>query len=174
MKEAAATTLRRARERAQLTQAQLAERANVAQSVVSAYESSRREPSLETLRKLVSAAGFDLDVALVPSLPTSPRRRSVEGNQSRLLRTLRALGATKVRLFGSVARGDDEPDGDIDLLVDVAPDVGLFSIGRMRSEAERILGSSVDIVPANSLKPDVVERVLAEAIPLYAVPHANG
>jgi hypothetical protein len=36
----------------------------------------------------------------------------------------------------------------------------------MRSEAELILGGSVDIVPANSLKPDVAERVLAEAIAL--------
>jgi predicted nucleotidyltransferase len=71
-----------------------------------------------------------------------------------------------VRLFGSVARGDDGPDSDVDLLVDVAPGVGLFALGRMRSEAERILGISVDIVPANSLKPDVADRVLAEAIAL--------
>jgi hypothetical protein len=118
------------------------------------------------LRKLVSAAGFDLDLVLVPSAPTSSRRRSVEGNRSRLLRTLRALGATNVQLFGSVARGDDGPESDIDLLVYVAPGVGLFALGRMRSEAERILGSSVDLVPANSLKPDVAERVLAEAVSL--------
>ncbi|HEX3680670.1 MAG TPA: nucleotidyltransferase domain-containing protein [Galbitalea sp.] len=166
MNETAASTLRGARARARLTQVQLAAKANVAQSVVSAYESSRREPSLETLRKLVSAAGFDLDLVLVPSAPTSSRRRSVEGNRSRLLRTLRALGATNVQLFGSVARGDDGPESDIDLLVYVAPGVGLFALGRMRSEAERILGSSVDLVPANSLKPDVAERVLAEAVSL--------
>lgn len=166
MNETAAATIRGARARARLTQVQLAAKANVAQSVVSAYESSGREPSLETLRKLVAAAGFDLGVVLVPSLPTSSRRRTVEGNRSTLLRTLGALGATKVQLFGSVARGDDGPDSDIDLLVDVASDVGLFALGKMRSEAERILGSSVDIVPANSLKPDVAERVLAEAVSL--------
>jgi uncharacterized protein len=164
--ETAASTIRGARVRARLTQVQLAAKANVAQSVVSAYEASRREPSFETLRKLVSAAGFDLDVVLVPSLPTLSRRRSVEGNRSRLFRALGALGATNLRLFGSVARGDDGPESDIDLLVDIAPDIGLFALGRMRSEAERILGSSVDIVPANSLKADVAERVLAEAIPL--------
>jgi uncharacterized protein len=166
MIETAASTIRGARRRARLTQVQLADRAHIAQSVVSAYESARREPSLETLRKLVSAAGFELDVALVPSPPTSSRSQSVEGNRSRLLRSLHALGATHVRLFGSVARGDDGPQSDIDLLVDIAPDIGLFALGRMRSEAERILGCSVDIVPANSLKPDVAERVLAEAIPL--------
>jgi predicted nucleotidyltransferase/DNA-binding XRE family transcriptional regulator len=166
MNETAASTIRGARARAGLTQVQLAARANVAQSVVSAYESSGREPSLETLRKLVAAAGFDLDVRLVPSASTSPRRKSVDNTASRLLIALSALGASNVRLFGSVARGDDGPNSDIDLLVEVEPDVGLFALGRMRSEAERILGSSVDIVPANSLKPDVAERVLAEAISL--------
>ena len=40
------------------------------------------------------------------------------------------------------------------------------ALGRMRSGAERILGSSLDIVPVNSLKPDVAERALAEAISL--------
>lgn len=152
--------------RAGLTQTELAERANVAQSVISAYESSRREPSLETLRRLVSATGFEIDLLLVPAAPRSSRRQAVDQNRMRLKRTLGALGARNIRLFGSVARGDDGPDSDIDLLVDVAPDVGLFALGRMRSEAERILGTTVDIVPANSLKPDVAQRVLAEAIAL--------
>ena len=152
--------------RAGLTQTELAVRANIAQSVVSAYESSSREPSLETLRRLVTATGFDMDIVLIPATPKSPRKLSVEQNQARLRRVLRRLGGRNVRLFGSVARGDDGPESDIDLLVDIGPTVGLFSLGRMRSEAERILGSSVDVVPANSLKPDVAERVLAEAIPL--------
>ena len=82
------------------------------------------------------------------------------------MRALRNLGASNVRLFGSVARGNDGRESDIDLLVDVVPSVGLFGLGQMRSEAERILGTAVDIVPANSLKPDVAERVLAEVISL--------
>ena len=158
--------LRGARSRAGLTQLDLAARAHVAQSVVSAYESSRREPSFETLRRLIVATGFEMDIALVPVALNSIRRQTVESNRLQLRRSLRKLGARNVRLFGSVARGDDGPNSDIDLLVDIAPDVGLFALGRMRSEAERILGSSVDIVPANSLKPDVADRVLAEAIAL--------
>lgn len=90
----------------------------------------------------------------------------MEHNAGRLLRVLSSLGARNVRLFGSVARGEDAAGSDIDLLVDIEPTVGLFALGRMRSEAERILGTTVDIVPADSLKPDVAERVLAEAIPL--------
>lgn len=166
MANSAASTVRQARNRAYLTQTELANRAGIAQSVVSAYESSTRDPSFEMLRKLVGAAGFDLELALVPAEKKSERRRSVDLNGRQLARVLAKLGATNVRLFGSVARGDDGPQSDIDLLVDIEPGVGLFALGRMRSEAERILRSSVDIVPANSLKPDVAERVLAEAISL--------
>jgi uncharacterized protein len=166
MATTAASAIREARLRGGMTQIQLAGRAHVAQSVVSAYESSRREPSFEMLKKLVGAAGFDLDLALKPTGSKSPLRISVDQNRASLKRALRKLGATNVRLFGSVARGDDGPGSDIDLLVDLSPEVGLFALGQMRSEAERILGSNVDIVPANSLKLDVAERVLAEAYPL--------
>ncbi|MDP9026587.1 MAG: helix-turn-helix domain-containing protein [Actinomycetota bacterium] len=166
MSQTAASTLCGARERAGLTQTELAARANVAQSVISAYESSKREPSFETLKRLVAATGFDLDVVLVPAASGSPRRQAIDQNRTRLQRALGKLGASNIRLFGSVARGDDGPESDVDLLVDIESRVGLFALGKMRSEAERILGTTVDVVPANSLKPDVVDRVLAEAIPL--------
>lgn len=65
------------------------------------------------------------------------------------------LGARNIRLLGRVACGDDSPASDIDLLVDVSTSVGLFVFGRMRSEAERVLGSSVNNSPATSLKPDI-------------------
>ncbi|MDQ1571615.1 MAG: uncharacterized protein QOF79_2289 [Actinomycetota bacterium] len=166
MTQSAAAAIRDARMRAQMSQTELAARASMAQSVVSAYESSRREPSVEMLRKLVGAAGFELQLELTPSKTKSPLQTVVDQNRLRLVRSLSKLGARNVRLFGSVARGDDGPESDIDLLVDINSNVGLFALGQMRGEAERILANSVDIVPANSLKPDVADRVLAEAIPL--------
>lgn len=162
----AASILQEARRRAGLTQAELAERASITQGVVSIYETAQREPSLGTLQNLVEAAGYEMTIALAPMAERSPLRASVYQNRVRLVRALRALGGRNVRLFGSVAIGTDRLDSDVDLLVDVVPSAGLFALGRMRSEAERILGITVDIVPANSLKPDVAERVLAEAIPL--------
>jgi predicted nucleotidyltransferase/DNA-binding XRE family transcriptional regulator len=166
MIQSAASTLRSARTRAGLTQTELAQRAGISQSVVSAYESSKREPSFETLRRLIMATGFDLDVVLVPARPRSPRRQAIDRDAPRLRPAFAKLGAHNIRLFGSVARGDDGPESDIDLLVDLDPDVGLFALGRMRIEAERILGAPVDVVPANSLKPDVAERVFVEAVTL--------
>ncbi|CAN5313506.1 hypothetical protein BH11ACT4_BH11ACT4_23810 [soil metagenome] len=133
--------------------------------MVSAYESGAREPGVETIRKLVNAAGFDLTLGLTRQR-RSRLQRLVESRRSALSKALADLGASNIRLFGSVARGEDGPDSDVDLLVDVDVSTGLFALGRMRSAAETILGMSVDIVPANSLKADVVDRILAEAIPL--------
>jgi transcriptional regulator with XRE-family HTH domain len=52
--------LREARRRADITQAELARRAGIPRSVVSVYESGRRQPSAEALGHLLAAAGFDL------------------------------------------------------------------------------------------------------------------
>lgn len=59
----AATVLRRARRRAELSQRALAARAGVDLSVLSAYESGTRQPSARMLSRLVRAAGADLSLA---------------------------------------------------------------------------------------------------------------
>jgi transcriptional regulator with XRE-family HTH domain len=56
--------LRLARVKAGLTQGELAERAGVAQSLISAYENGRRQPTMPTLSRLLEAAGFDLRMRL--------------------------------------------------------------------------------------------------------------
>lgn len=77
-----------------------------------------------------------------------------------------AHGADNPRVFGSVARGDDRPDSDVDLLVDLAPDTGLFALGRLQADLERVLGAPVDVVPADGLKPGVRAEVESEAVAL--------
>jgi len=74
--------------------------------------------------------------------------------------------ATNVRVFGSVARGDDSPASDVDLLVDLGPKVGLLSLISLEMEMEQLLGVDVDLIPASGLKPGLRDRVLADAIPL--------
>lgn len=165
MDASAATLIREARVRAGLTQADLAARASVTQSVVSAYENGRREPSFDTLRRLVAATGQHLESRIVPD-GGSRMRDVVRAAAPELKRQLGELGAADLRLFGSVARGEDTAASDVDLLVDLAPGTGLFALLRMQSTAESILGRPVDVVPADSLKPDVAENVLREAIPL--------
>ncbi|WP_308467474.1 helix-turn-helix domain-containing protein [Rathayibacter soli] len=161
----AAEYIKLARLRAGLSQTELAASAGVTQSVISSYESGKREPSFPLLERLIRAAGFDLHVDLKPLVVTDLRTRLAR-NRVELLTALHALGAENVRVFGSIARGDEHEDSDVDLLVDLHGDVGVFAVSRMRGEAERILGAPVDIVPAGGLKPAVAAEALAAAVPL--------
>lgn len=160
-----------ARRRAGLTQAELGRRAGVAQSVISAYESGRRQPPLPILRELVAATGHDLDVRVSAAPPTrgplaGPLGRRLQRRRQRVRQVVVAHGADNPRVFGSVARGDDRPDSDVDLLVDLAPDTGLFALGRLQADLERVLGAPVDVVPADGLKPGVRAEVESEAVAL--------
>jgi uncharacterized protein len=73
-------------------------------------------------------------------------------------------GARNVRVFGSVARGEETTESDVDLLVDLDPGVGLFTISALEVELEELLGRRVDVVIARALRESVAATV--EAIPL--------
>lgn len=75
-------------------------------------------------------------------------------------------GASNIRVFGSVARGDAGSTSDVDLLVDLDPDRSLFDLGGLLMDLTDLLGTEVDVVTEASLKPRVRQRVLAEAVPL--------
>ena len=80
----AATLIRLARTRHGLTQAQLARNAGTSQPVVSAYEHGHREPSVETLRRLVTAAGDQLHLGLRGPTSDLPPPRSPAEHARRL------------------------------------------------------------------------------------------
>jgi predicted nucleotidyltransferase/DNA-binding XRE family transcriptional regulator len=161
----AAELIRYARHRSGLTQSALARLANTTQSVVSEYESGRREPSFDAVDRLISAAGLVVEITPRTSEETSARDRVI-ALSTELRRVLVPLGAERIRLFGSVARGEETESSDIDLAVDVAPGVGVFDLLRMRREAEQVLGRPVDLVPFDGLKPAVAEAVEREAVTL--------
>jgi uncharacterized protein len=148
-----------------MSQVELADRARVTQSVISAYESGHRQPSLPTLAALVDAAGFDLEVSVVQqpgrlTRLTGPVGRRVRRHRHELVAVAAASGVSNLRVFGSVARGEDRPDSDVDLLADLPAGMGLFGMGRLVAKLEAIVGAHVDLIPAADLKPDV--RVRAE------------
>jgi len=166
-----AGTLRAARTAAGLTQTELAARAGVTQSVISAYEAGHREPSLRTLRRLVRATGHRLDLSLRPTdpardLPDTDAARNVRQHRQQIKRLAGARGAQHIRVFGSVARGDDTDESDIDLLVDVSNDVGLVGLASLERELSELLEVSVDVVPAALLKRGIRSAAEAEAIEL--------
>jgi len=153
-----------------MSQVELAARAGVAQSVISAYESGRRQPSVPTLAALVEAAGFEL--AMTVRRPgrlarlSGPVGRRVRRRRRDLVAAAAAHGVSGLRVFGSVARGQDRPDSDVDLLADVPAGMSLFGLARLQAELEGIVGTRVDLVPAAGLKPEVRERAARDLVAL--------
>lgn len=83
-----------------------------------------------------------------------------------LVSAARSHGASKVRVFGSVARGEESDGSDVDLLVDLPPGMGLFGLARLRSDLEAIVGAPVDVIPASDLKPEIKVQVAQEIVVL--------
>jgi len=173
MFETAGDVLRRARLLSGLAQRELADRSGVSQPVISVYEKGRREPGLKMLNKLVDATGYELVIELVPR---GSRTQMVPVEQS-LLRRVRQQreailaiaarrGAHNVRLFGSVARGDESETSDVDLLVDLADGVSLLELIGLERELSELLGCEVDVVPERNVKAGIAERVMLEATPV--------
>jgi predicted nucleotidyltransferase/DNA-binding XRE family transcriptional regulator len=164
----AAVLLREARRRVGLSQVELGLRAGVTQSVVSAYESGARQPSVPMLARLVAATGLELDMRLseirVAEAANGPLGRRVRQHRVEMQEVLARYGLSNARVFGSAARGDEGPESDVDLLVDVPEGVGLVTLARCEAELERLLGARVDLVPAGDLKAGVATDVLAEAV----------
>ena len=142
--------LRRLRLALGLTQREVAKRCGASQSHVAAYEAGRRPISPVQERRIREAL--------------RPRPADVLRAHAAEVRDIAAShGATQVRVFGSVARGEDRYDSDIDLLVALRPGVGLFDLAEMRHELESVLGVSVDLVSEGGLK-GRDDAVRAEAV----------
>jgi len=75
-------------------------------------------------------------------------------------------GASNPRVFGSVARGDDTPKSDLDILVDVPDNANLLFMSALQRAVESAAGISVDLLTEEDLSPRIRSRALAEAIPL--------
>jgi predicted nucleotidyltransferase len=124
------------------------------------------------LTKLIEAAGFELLVDAVArpggarGLPDTPMGRRLRRRRRALIDEAALHGATNLRIFGSVARGEDTDDSDVDLLVDLDEAVGVVGLVGLERELEALVGRKVDVVPASGLKRRMSSEVLAEAIPL--------
>lgn len=74
------------------------------------------------------------------------------------------FGVCSVFLFGSVARGEDGPDSDVDILVEFDRPASLFTLADLRLHLTELLGRPVDVGTPGGLRPRVRESVLQEAV----------
>jgi predicted nucleotidyltransferase len=82
---------------------------------------------------------------------------------------LRGLGSTRLSLFGSMARGDTDPNSDIDLLVELDPQshFSLFELVDLQDDLQDLLGRPAHVAFASKLRPWLRDEILQEAIPIY-------
>jgi uncharacterized protein len=81
-----------------------------------------------------------------------------------IVRTAAASGARDVRIFGSVARGEEREGSDVDFLVTLEAGRTLLDLARLEEHLERILGRPVDVVTEAALREPVRSTALREAI----------
>ena len=91
-------------------------------------------------------------------------REKVQERREDILRLADKYGATNVRVFGSVARGDDTPESDLDLLVEFHR--SLLKLIGFEQDLEKLLGCRVDVVSEGGISPYIESEILQSAIPL--------
>ena len=90
----------------------------------------------------------------------------VRDKREEILRIAASHGAHNVRIFGSVARGEEGPDSDVDFLVDMTSGRTLLDLAHLFLDLEDLLGCKVDVVEPEGLHWYIRERVMREATPL--------
>ncbi len=83
-----------------------------------------------------------------------------------IVRAAARHGASNVRVFGSVARGEADDASDIDFLVEMAPGRSLLDMGGLLMDLRALLDRDVDVVSERGLRREIRDRVLREAVPL--------
>jgi predicted nucleotidyltransferase len=81
-----------------------------------------------------------------------------------ILSIARVHGARNIRVFGSIARGEERPESDIDLLVDLEPKRNLLDLSHLVIDLQDLLGRKVDVV--EGLHWYIRERIIKEAVAL--------
>lgn len=147
-----AETIRRVRAEAGLTQAELARRAGIRQASISKFESGRERPRPETFARILDAARVRPGIAL-------------QRHRAAVLAAAGRRRASNVRVFGSVARGEDDHSSNVDLLVTFAEDASVLDAAGLMLDLERILGVRVDVL-SDRVEGRLRDRAVAEAIAL--------
>jgi uncharacterized protein len=102
----------------------------------------------------------------VADVGTKPLRKLVEAHRDEIKAIVARHCGRSVAVFGSVARGDEGPESDIDFLVELEPGTRPFEILALGAELEDALGVKVEVGTPESLRQRLRGEVLAEAVPL--------
>jgi uncharacterized protein len=133
----------------------------IRRKVTSGLYNNASEVIREALRHLIEREG----ISTARRVPELPRKAEILVELAALEKPLRERGLASLSLFGSIARGVGRPESDVDVLVDIAPNVrfSLIDLVSVKDFLEDQLGRRVDVVTKDGLEPAVRDRVLREA-----------
>lgn len=92
--------------------------------------------------------------------------KQISDRRDEITEIARRHGASNIRIFGSVARGDADSMSDVDFLVDLDRGRSLLDLGGLLIDLQTLLERPVDVITEKSLRPRIRERVLREARPI--------
>lgn len=162
-----AKLIKESRTAAGLTQAELARRAGTSQPAIAAYEAGDKVPRVATLERLLEATGTSLTASRPRSAGGRGRLRGLlQEHRREILELAASHNAANVRIFGSVARGEDTGRSDVDLIVDMDGRRSLLDQVRLRRALSELLGVDVDLVTSGGLLERDRSTILREAIPI--------
>jgi predicted nucleotidyltransferase len=95
-----------------------------------------------------------------------PNKSDILQRRDEIILLARRYGATDVRLFGSVARGDSGDSSDVDFLVRFEPGRSLLDQGGLLMELRELLGMNVDVISEGALSGRFGQTVRNEAVPI--------
>lgn len=90
----------------------------------------------------------------------------LQAKREDVLKVTQRHGVTSVKVFGSVARGEESAESDIDLLVTTGPTVSSWFPAGLILDLEQLLGRRIDIVTESGLNPLIRDQVMTEAVAL--------
>ena len=146
-----------------VSRAELARRMHTSRSTVGrVLDPTDESVTLSTLSRAAAALGREPAVSLAPERPSV----LLERHRVELRRIAEGHGLENVVVFGSVARGTDAPESDLDLIADIPEGLDLFAVAMIAEEMSAALGRKVDLGERRCLKPYVRENVKRESVPL--------
>jgi len=97
----------------------------------------------------------------------APTLEDLRARRDEILALAERYGASNVRVFGSVARGDATPDSDIDLLVNFRENASLFEVSAFWQDVQALLNATVDVVEDHAgLRERFRKRIMRDVVPL--------
>ena len=148
------------------------------------YEKATRQAELARLRRVLAVRAMLLegesqrDIAVrfgltQPAISYQVSRERTDGvrpseliaaGKGVLRHVAEARGFADLAVFGSVARGEDQPNSDLDFLVQPPNDADLFDLQRLEDTFEAIIGRKVDVVSYRGLDPRLDSDILREKV----------